>query len=172
MTLHCAKFPLTAQIKKQKKRCKSVTYVQCRRLRSILSVNTATRKSSKALVQMLSNVNVAASLRRLRSGTNTDTDTSTNTSTNILQYWRIVFAFFCILMNFCFMFYIFLHPDLWTRNTYGKIQKTERKTKHYTLQTNTQLNTYKKENKRNKKPSTFFSIYICFYAMSLIPVTM
>ena len=57
------------------------------------------------------------------------------------------------------MFYIFFYILTYEHGTRKeKIQKTERKTKHYTSQTNTQIHTHKKENKRNKKTSTFFRL--------------
>ena len=54
----------------------------------------------------------------------------------------------------CFTFFYILTYEHGTRKE--KIQKTERKTKHYTSQTNTQLHTYKEENKRNKNPVPSF----------------
>ena len=60
-TISRSEITMTAKIKNQRKRCRSLMSIQSRRLRSMLSVNVATRKSSKALAQMLSNVNVAPS---------------------------------------------------------------------------------------------------------------
>ena len=66
------------------------------------------------------------------------------------------FVFFLMNFLFCYVLHFFyiLTYEHGTRKE--KIQKTERKTKHYISQTNTQLHTYKKENKRNKNPVPSF----------------
>ena len=76
------------------------------------------------------------------------------------SYFFFCLFFFCILMNFLFCYVTFFYILTYEHGTRTeKYKKTERKTKHYTTQTNTQLHTYKKENKRNKNtvPSFLFT---------------
>ena len=55
------------------------------------------------------------------------------------------------------MFHIFFYILTYEHGTRKeKYKKRKGKLKHYTSQTNTQLHTYKKENKRNKNPVPSF----------------
>ena len=77
---------------------------------------------------------------------------------------RFVFVFcalhFFFYFNVFLFFYVLHFFYTLTYEHVGKIQKTERKTKHLYISDLQKLHIYKKEINKKTNPSTFFSIYM------------